>query len=368
MTRIVLTVTNDLVVDQRVHRISMSLQAMGFEVLLIGRRLKNSESVSRPYQVKRFRLLFHQSWLFYANYNLRLFLYLLFLKKYDVVVANDTDTLPAAQLAAGVRCKKLVYDAHEYFTEVPELLHKPGIKRIWGAFEKLLIPKADKAYTVCNSLARIYLDKYKVSFSVIRNLPLKVRSNETKLLKEKYPGRKIILYQGSINVGRGLERMIDTMPFINNTVFILIGSGDIIADLQKSVRKKELTDRVVFMGRIPFDSLPMYTRSADLGISLEEDVGLNYRYALPNKIFDYIQAEVPILVSDLPEMKSIVEKYQVGEVASERNPEVMASIIKEMLHNQAKRDRWKVNLKKAANELCWENEQEKLIQVYKDFL
>lgn len=368
LPKVVLTVTNDLVVDQRVHRIALTLRDMGFEVLLIGRLLQSSLPLERPYQVKRFRLLFNKSWLFYANYNARLFLHLLFLKKYDVVVANDLDTLPATQLATEIRCKKLVFDAHEYFTEVPELVDKPFIKKIWGLIEKMMVPKVNKAYTVCKSLAEIYQQKYGIPFEVIRNLPFQTSNSLKQPLKIKFPHKKIIIYQGSVNQGRGLELMISAMNYIIGAVLVIIGDGDIKKELEEMVTTRNLVDQVHFTGRIPFHQLPMHTQSADLGISLEEDLGLNYRYALPNKLFDYIQAHVPLLVSDLPEMKAVVETYKVGKTIDERNPERLASIIIEMINDEEQRKFWKVNLQIAAKELCWEQERDKLKTIYADFL
>lgn len=368
MPKAILTVTNDLVTDQRAHRVAITLMEMGFDVLLIGRRFNNSKKIDRPYEIKRFKLLFNRSWLFYANYNLRVFFYLLFAKKYELVVANDLDTLLAAQIAANVRCKKLVFDAHEYFTEVPELIDKSTIKNIWGFFEKYLVPKADMAYTVCQSLASIYQEKYGVKFHVIRNLPYRSSGNQSNLLKEKFNGKNVILYQGSVNVGRGLELIIETMRLLENAVFVIIGDGDIRENLEEKVEDLNLSDKVIFLGRIPFALLPAFTRSADIGLSVEEDLGLNYHYALPNKIFDYIQAEIPVLVSDLPEMRSIVNKHDIGMVIKKREKESLAHQINQMLCNSDLRNRWNNNLKKAANMLCWENEREKLEDIYKRFL
>jgi len=123
---------------------------------------------------------------------------------------------------------------------------------------------------------------------------------------------------------------------------------------------------VVFLGKIDPASLLNYTVQADAGISLEEDLGLNYRYALPNKLFDYIQAGIPVLVSDLPEMKSVVETFNIGLVSDARTPEVLASFFMQVLYNEEKRALWKSNLEKAANELCWENEEKKLMALYKN--
>jgi glycosyltransferase involved in cell wall biosynthesis len=105
-----------------------------------------------------------------------------------------------------------------------------------------------------------------------------------------------------------------------------------------------------------------------LGISLEEDLGLNYRFALPNKLFDYIQAGVPVLVSNLPEMRYIVEHYQIGAIAETHQRKDLAEIMKTALFDQSKIALWKENLPKAAKELCWENEEAILREVYRRFV
>jgi len=127
----------------------------------------------------------------------------------------------------------------------------------------------------------------------------------------------------------------------------------------------ELTHKVTFTGRISPDRLFEYTVQADLGISLEEDLGLNYRFALPNKVFDYIQAGVPVLVSDLPEVKSLVLQYKVGAISNARTPAELGALFNEILGNEQIIREWKLNLKKAAAELCWENEEHKLLNLYR---
>ena len=130
------------------------------------------------------------------------------------------------------------------------------------------------------------------------------------------------------------------------------------------VTELKLDDKVKFLGRLPLLQLQQLTLKADLGISLEEDLGLNYRFALPNKLFDYIQAGVPVLVSNLPEMKKIVEHYQIGVIAESHQRKELAELMKTALFDQEKRRVWKQNLLKAANELCWENEERILRQIY----
>ena len=162
-----------------------------------------------------------------------------------------------------------------------------------------MLPKLKNTYTVCDSIANYYAEKYQTKFNVIRNLPVKKNSTSFSKLSFDTSGKKIIIYQGALNMGRGLEFIIDTMPFLSNCILIIVGTGDIAKKLKKLVINKNLEKKVKFLGQLPPKKLQTITPLAALGISLEEDLGLNYRYALPNKIFDYIQAEVPILVSDL---------------------------------------------------------------------
>jgi glycosyltransferase involved in cell wall biosynthesis len=313
-------------------------------------------------------LLFRKGFLFYLEYNIRLFFFLL-ITKVDVLVANDLDTLPANFLASRIKRKPLVYDSHEYFTEVPELLGRPVVRGTWILIEKLLVPKVNAAYTVCDSIAEVYHDLYKVDFKVVRNLP--TCSGEQAVLpevheKSNFP--KIVLYQGALNLGRGIEAAIRSMHYIDGAELWLAGDGDITAQLKQLVAELQLEAKVKFLGRLPISKLSEITRQADLGISLEEDLGLNYRFALPNKLFDYIQAGVPVLVSNLPEMKRIVEHYQIGAIAETHQRKDLAETIKRTLFNQEKNAVWKKNLKLAAKELCWENEEEILRKVYEPFL
>lgn len=366
--KVSLSVINDLVTDNRVHKVALSLQKMGFEPLLLGRLLPESHSVQRDYPTHRMKLLFRKGMLFYLEYNLRLFFYLLS-NKVDVFVANDLDTLPANFLVSRLKGKPLVYDSHEYFTEVPELIGRPLVKNTWLMLERLLVPKVSRAYTVCDSIAEVYREQYKVDFKVVRNLPvcrdLEFQASET---VKPVGAPKIILYQGALNLGRGIEAAIRAMQFVENAELWLAGEGDLTAQLKQLVAELNLDSKVKFLGRLPLSRLREITRQADLGLSLEEDLGLNYRFALPNKLFDYIQAGVPVLVSDLPEMRHIVEHYQIGAIAETHQRKELAQLIKNMLSDTDKRAYWKQNLPLAARELCWENEERILQEIYTPFL
>lgn len=362
--KIIVSVTSDLVSDNRVHKICNTLQNMGFEVLLAGRKLPKSLLVEdRGYTVKRFSLLFHKGPQFYAAYNFRLFLFLLF-SKFDLLLANDLDTLPANFLVSKIKSKPLVYDSHEYFTEVPELIDRLKVKKVWEWLESKMLPKIKTAYTVCNSIAEIYSEKYGTPFKVVRNIPL-LSKNSFK--KNSENAEKIILYQGAVNIGRGLKQAILAMHFVDNAKLIIAGDGDIKADLEDLAIKENLQNKVEFAGRLSIKELTKLTPQADLGLSVEEDLGLNYRFALPNKLFDYIQAQVPVLITNLPEMAAIVNKYKIGEITDSLDPQFLSSKINDALNNKEKRKGWAENLKLAAKELTWENEEKVIQGIFEQF-
>lgn len=368
MKRIIITVTNDLYTDQRVHRVAQSLSKIGGSITLVGRKLPYSPPLlARSYKLVRFKLWFNKGFLFYANYNIHLFFYLLF-NKADIIISNDLDTLTACFFAAKIKRAVLVYDSHEYFTEVPELINRRFIRNIWLFIERVLLPKVKNSYTVNDSLAEIYSNKYKISMKVVRNLPTKIVPNNLCQGALNFPGKRILLYQGSLNKSRGLELAIDAMQYIESAILVIIGEGDISHQLHKQVVELNLSARVKFLGRISLDQLSIYTCGANLGLSLEENAGLNYYYSLPNKLFDYIQAQVPVIASDFPETSKIIHKYNIGCTIIDRNPIQFAALINSIFNDPARYALWKSNLKNAAEELCWENEESRLLAIFHKLL
>lgn len=362
-----IVVSNDLVTDNRVHKVSQSLLDMGFTPRVTGRLRKNSMPLGqRPYATHRIPLLFDRGHWFYFELNVRFF-FRLFFSRAHIILSNDLDTLGAAFLAAKLGRKQLVYDSHEYFTEVPELIGRQFKQNVWKRLEKIALPRLKHATTVSQSIANEYQQQYGVQFKVVRNLPhrrpLAKKTNHHPGPK-KLNDDKIILYQGSLNLGRGLEFIIQAMRHIHGASLWIVGSGDLEEFLRILTRSLNLQYKVRFFGQIPFEELSPITAQADLGISIEEDLGLNYRFALPNKLFDYIQHQVPVLVSQLPEMQRIVQQYGIGEVLKSREPDIMAAQITDLLQNNEKRAAFRKKLPIAANELCWENEVEVLHSIF----
>lgn len=359
--RIILTVINDLTGDQRIHRIASTLQGVGYQVTVVGRLLPDSLPLeNRAYHTHRMRLLFRKGKWFYLEYNIRLF-FLLLIRPAEIVNANDLDTLLAGYLATRLKGTELIYDSHEYFTEVPELIHRKWTRNMWLRLERWLFPKLAKVYTVNGSIAAIYQEKYGVPVEVIRNLPFR-----RKKAKKGPSAEKILLYQGALNVGRGIELMIDAMHHLPTCRLWIIGKGDIDAQLRKRVKQAKLIERVTFLGFVPMEQLYEITVQATLGLSLEEDLGESYRYSSPNKVHDYIQAGVPVLLSDLPEMRSLIETHEVGEIlpAGERSSAELATRIQAMLASPERYSRWQKNCQEAAKVLNWEAEQGNLLKIY----
>ncbi len=359
---VIISVTNDLATDQRVHKNALTLFQNGYNVTLVGRKLKNSPNISRPYKTIRFSLFFNHKIFFYAEYNLRLFFFLVF-STASIFLSNDTDTLLANFLASKIRGKKLVFDAHEMFPETPEVSHRPVVKNIWTKIEDLIFPNLKYCYTVCNSIADIYNKKYNISMQVVRNIP---KSNKISANKNIFPtNKKVIFYQGAVNIGRGIEQIIEAMPYIDDAVFYIAGDGDILESIRKLVDKKQLHEKVFFLGRIPLEKLREYTVSSNLGVCLLENMGKNYYYSLPNRIFDFIHAEVPILATNFPEIRKIVDSYKIGSLIDNYDPIFLADTIRKTIAYWENNPEKELLFEKAKQDLCWEKESIVLTEIFK---
>lgn len=335
-----------------------SLANEGYNIVLLGRKLPSSKDINdRNYKTIRFKLPFTAGALFYASLNIRLFFYLL-LHKSDVLYANDLDTLLPNYLVSKIKKIPLIYDSHEYFTEVPEIQGR-WVKKVWKSIEGHIFPKLKHIITVNKSIADIYSKKYNVDVKVIKNLPNKLE-NFTPLSKKDLGidiiGKYIILQGAGINVDRGAEELVKAMLEVNNVKLLIIGSGDVVSELKLEVKNGNYNNKIIFIDKQSPEKLKSYTYYAELGLSLDKDTNLNYKYSLPNKIFDYINLSVPVLVSDLVEVSRIVNVYNVGTIIPEHNPKEITKGINSMIENNAK-EKLQENLKNAAKELNWEQQE-----------
>ena len=364
----IVSVTNDLYTDNRVDKVCSFLVNQGYEVTLVGRLRKTSQPLpERIYKTKRMKLSFDKGALFYAAFNFRLFWFLAF-RKADLFVANDLDTLLGNYAASKLKPKcRLVYDSHEYFTEVPELEGRKRVKRTWEGIESWIFPKLKTVYTVNESIAQLYEEKYKKKLFIVRNVspkwnPQNIQSKQELGIPEH---KTIIILQGAgINIHRGAEEAVEAMKYIENAVLIFVGDGDVIPALKESVIKENLEEKVLFFGKRPYQEMMQFTYHADIGLTLDKANNINYQFSLPNKVFDYIQAGTPIICTNLVEVSRIVIPHDVGEVMEEFNAFNLAEKINALVNNVGRLNQLKANCEKAAFLENWEKECEILEEIY----
>lgn len=360
--RIIFTVTNDLSFDQRMQRICSTLGHAGFSVLLLGRRLPASKPLEEcPYQQKRLYCLFKRGKLFYLEYNLRLFFYLLF-NKADLIGAVDLDTIVPAFLAARLKGAKLSCDAHEYFPEVPEVVRRPAIQKVWRLVERTFLPACDLVYTVSRSIAEAFEKEYRLPVHTIRNLPVLRPFQQPAKSPQPY-----LLYQGALNEGRGLENLLVAMKEIELPLW-LAGEGDLSQLLRGMVRDNGLEQKVIFLGMKRPEELRVITAQAYMGINLLENNGLSYYYSLANKFLDYIHAAIPQVCINFPEYAAINTQYNIALPVENTNPTAIAAAVNRLLNDKKLYNTLKQNCMACREELNWQRESKKLVALYEQIL
>ncbi len=360
--RIVFAVTNDLSFDQRMHRICSALQAEGNEVLLIGRKRKQSIPLKqRNFQQHRIKCWFESGKLFYLEYNLRLLLYLTSVKS-DVYGAVDLDAALPMYMHAQRNGKPWTFDAHEYFSELEEVITRPLVHWVWKTVERFIVRRAKHAYTISESYAQQFKAQYGTNFQVIRNVPKK---QEHIASKQQPTQPAIIIYQGALNIGRGLEASIMAMHELGGAELHIYGDGPIKPQLEHLIKKEKLTVKVKLMGtRIP-EELRTITPKADIGLTLFSENGFHHQHSLANRFFDYIHAGIPQLCMAYPEYHRFNETYKVAHEINTLEPDEIARAIQALLSNPSYYQQLSEATLAAALVHHWEAESERLIYIYR---
>lgn len=357
--KIITSAFSNLATDQRIEKVCKTLFDNGYELELIGNNYGGEGKMKRPYPFSRISISSKSLKTAYFEFNWKLYQQLL--KKADkntLLHANDIDALLPNYLVAKKLNIPLVFDSHEIFTEMPAIQGKMS-QKLWRTLESWLLPKMKFMMTESESYAEWFEKAYGVKSIVARNIPRKIEN--APFFSENNP--KIILYQGAINPFRGLEQAILAMHDVDAKLLIA-GDGPMKKNYEELVVKENLSQKVQFLGKLLPDDLREVTKTADMGMSLEENGGVSYLYSLPNKVSDYIQARVPLVMINFPEMMRVYNQFKVGEMVTSHEPKIIAEAFNKVLKNG--RQYYLSELEKAAKSLCWENEEAKILQLFSD--
>lgn len=362
MQRIIFTVTNDLNYDQRMQRICCSLSKAGYEIILVGRKMNSSlPLVQQFFRQKRLHCFFQKGIFFYAEFNLRLFFWLIF-RKMDGICAIDLDTILPAYFVSVIRRKKRIYDAHELFTEQKEIVTRPVIHRVWLAIEKFAVPKFSNGYTVNDFIVQEFMKRYHVQYGLIRNLPQRTSlpSGPSKI------ANRFFIYQGAVNEGRSFETLIPAMKEVNCTLRIF-GQGNFMEQAKKLISLHHLENKVILEGPVLPEELKSITPQSYLGIMLFEKTGMNQYQSLSNRFFDYIMAGIPQLCIAYPEYKKINDQYHIAYMIDDTSIQTLSHALNKILLDDKAYEELKINCMNARTELNWEMEEKKLKDLYFQF-
>ncbi len=356
--------------DHRVLKEARTLIAAGYEVTLIALR-ENDDfppvRVESGIHVRRLRM---HRWPFrkgrYLEYFARAAV-AAFRQDADVYHCHDLDTLLPGFLAAALRGKPVIYDSHELFTETHFLIGRSKERLMWSIIERIFIRFTSRVITVSEPIAVELARRYGIEKPVLlRNLPRFMPPPEPDPFFPEDERRPLFICQGYMQEGRGLETLIRAMAEVPDGRLILLGDGEISEKLQDLILKQSLEHRVKLLPAVPIRELPSRTADADFGLIAYRTDSLNFRYALPNKFFEYIMAGVPVITSDIPEVSRLVREFDLGIVVDDCTPTGFACAMQQIATDHHRRKRFKENCLKSTRLLCWETEETRLLQVYQE--
>jgi glycosyltransferase involved in cell wall biosynthesis len=278
--------------------------------------------------------------------------------KMDSICAIDLDTIIACYVISRIKNITRIYDAHELFCEMKEIVTRPGIYKIWKWIEQKTVPNFKYGYTVNNLIANEFAKMYGNHYEVIRSI---AAYNET---AQTTPKEKFILYQGAVNEGRSFETLIPAMQWVNAPL-IICGDGNFMQQAKKLVQDLLLKEKVIFKGMLSPSELRTITNKAYIGITIFEKDALSNYYSLANRFFDYMQSGVPQLCVNYPVYREINNLHKIAVLVDKLDVNTIASALNNLLNDQLLWGQLQQQCKIAAKELSWQNEEIKLIAFYK---
>jgi glycosyltransferase involved in cell wall biosynthesis len=283
--------------------------------------------------------------------------------------ASDLYVLGAMHAAARRHGAALVYDARELYAHVSATTGRPWVSWGWQQVEGRFIRHAHLVLTVSDSIADHLARQYRIPPPlVLYNTPPLQAVARTSLLRDWLgitPGMVLVLHQGQLRAQRGCERLVAAMPSVERAVLVFLGDGPLRPTLEQQARQLQVQDRVRFLDPVSPDALLPVTASADIGVTLLEDTCLNHRYALPNKLFEYLMAGLPVLASDLPELRRVVTGYGVGCVVDPQDAQALATALQAIVDDAGARSQWSRNIPAALHAYGWEQTAPRFIERYR---
>jgi len=289
--------------------------------------------------------------------------------------ASDLYVLAACHRASSRNGSKYTYDAREYYPHVASTAGRPWARWWWARLEAKHIGGASAVFTVSESIADALSSDYGIDRPVlVQNYPImrNLRSGES----ESSGGIRnavgledetLILHLGQMKAARGCKNLLRAMPRVRNAHLVFLGYGPLSEDLKSMASELDLTHRVHFLPPVKPDTIQEYIESVDIGVTLLRDTCLNHRYALPNKLFDYIHAGIPVLGADLDEVNRLIETHTIGMTANSAHPEDIARTLNLMVESP-QREEWKLNSRTAAETFRWEYASQRMMHPVKQIL
>ncbi len=358
--KVLISFLGNIEYDTRCYNLYNSLEAKGYTVNFIGFDwlTENFNSVKGKKTIIKLSKKF-SSIIFYFKFFSILKFQLLF-RKYDTLFAEDLYTLPLCIIVGKIKGAKVIYDCRELFGFLAGLKDKPLVQKLWQLVEKIFIKKADLVLVTGEMDADFLKAHYHIqNIIVLRNLPLFNKAKNPVNFYEKLNiarDKKILIYQGVVVKGRGIDMIFKLLSLTDDFILIILGDGEHFDYYKNQSTMLGISEKVYFVGKISQDDLINYTAGAFIGLSLIENVSLSYYYALPNKLFEYIMAEIPVITTDLPQMKKIIDDYNVGFTVKENDIEQLRLILNDVKNDEQLYVNLKSNCVSASKILNWDNE------------